>query len=213
MSQENTSASPSLVCDDGVTTTGSSMDNAWLDKICTELVYHNLAFLAKYKTSPTDPTDTAGTEGVSDAVDGCIGVTGHKIIKSVVGIILEHLVDRHLKKNCYGCEVDHPSQTQHSCLYEAPAYYFLGYFEELRAKVCKPSLKLILARTLKLFGLSPHLQRIQGVVDAVLYELRDEMFIVGGLAELRTKLVDETCERAVYDAVDSWKESEPADSD
>ncbi len=98
MSQENTSASPSLVCDDGVTTTGSSTDNAWLDKICTELVYHNLAFLAKYKTSPTDPTDTAGTEGVSDAVDGCIGVTGHKIIKSVVGIILEHLVDRHLKK-------------------------------------------------------------------------------------------------------------------
>ncbi len=104
MSQENTSATPSLVCDDGVTATGSSTDNAvWLDKICTELVYHNLAFLAKYKTSQTAPTDTAGTEGVSDAVDGCIGVTGHIIIKSVVGIILEHLVDRHLKKNCYGC--------------------------------------------------------------------------------------------------------------
>ncbi len=117
--------------------------------------------------------------------------TGHIIIKSVVGIILEHLVDRHLKKNCYGCEVDHPSQTQHSCLYEAPAYYFLGYFEELRAKVCKTFSKThSAARTLKLFGLSPHLQRIQGVVDAVLCELRDEMFIVGGLAELRTKLVD-----------------------
>ncbi len=39
------------------------------------------------------------------------------------------------------------------------------------------------------------------------------LFIVGGLAELRTKLVDETCEQAVYDAVDSWKESQPADSD
>jgi hypothetical protein len=140
-------------------------------------------------------------------------VTGHKIIKAVVGIILEHLVDRQLKKNCYGCEVSHPSQTQHSCLYEAPAYYFLGCFEELRGKVCKPDLKLILARTLKLFGLSPHLQRIQGVVDAVLCELRDEMYIVGGLAELRTKVVDESCEQAVYDAVDSWKKSAPADSD
>ncbi len=61
-------------------------------------------------------------------------------------------------------------------------------------------------------GLTPHLQRFQGVVDAVLCELRDEMFIVGGLAELRTKLVDETCEQAVYDAVDSWKKSAPADS-
>ncbi len=78
MSQENTSASPSLVCDDGVTATGSSTDNnVWLDKICTELVYHNLAFLVKYKTSQAAPTDTAGTEDVSDAVDGCIGVTGH----------------------------------------------------------------------------------------------------------------------------------------
>ncbi len=39
------------------------------------------------------------------------------------------------------------------------------------------------------------------------------MYIVGGLAELRTKLVDESCEQVVYDAVDSWKKSSPADSD
>ncbi len=39
------------------------------------------------------------------------------------------------------------------------------------------------------------------------------MYIVGGLAELRTKFVDETCEQAVYDAVDAWKKSAPAASD
>ncbi len=39
------------------------------------------------------------------------------------------------------------------------------------------------------------------------------MYMVGGLAELRTKLVDETCEQTVYDAVDSWKKNAPADSD
>ncbi len=79
--------------------------------------------------------------------------------------------------------------------------------------MCKHDLKHILARTLKLFGLSPHLQRIQGVVNGVLCDLRDEMFIVGGLAELRTKIVAETCERAIYDAVDAWKKSAPAASD
>ncbi len=197
MTQENTSTTHSFVCDDSVTVVGSSTDNiTWLNKICTELVYHNLAFLAKYRASQAMPADTRGSEDISDMVDGCISVTGHKIIKAVVRIILEHLVDRQLKKDCYGCEVDHPSQTQHSCPYEAPEYYFLGCFEEQRGKVCKSDLKLILARTLKLFGLSPHLQRIQGVVDAVLCELRDEMFIVGRLAELRTKLVDKTCEQA-----------------
>ncbi len=110
MTQENTSATPSFVCDDTVSATGLSTENTdWLNKICTELVYHNLAFLAKYRTSQAMSTDTAGSADVSDVVDGCIGVTGHKIIKSVVRIILEHLVDRHLKKNCYGCEVDHNS--------------------------------------------------------------------------------------------------------
>ncbi len=52
-----------------------------------------------------------------------------------------------------------------------------------------------------------------GCCRCVLCDLRDEMFIVGGLAELRTKFVDETCEQAVYDAVDNWKKSAPADSD
>ncbi len=133
---------------------GSSTDNiTWLNKSCTEPGYHNLAFLAKYRAFQAVPADTAGSEGISDAVDGCIGVTGHKTIEAVIGIILEHLVDRQLKKNCYDCEVDHLSQTQHSCLYEAPAYYFLGCFEVLRGKVYKYDIKLILARTLTLFGL------------------------------------------------------------
>ncbi len=155
MTQENVSTYPSFVCDDIASAAGPSTDNiTWLNKFCTELGYHNLAFLAKYGPPQFLP-DSIATDAVSDTVDGCIGVTGHKIIKAVVGIILEHLVDRQLKKNCYGCETSHPSQTQHSCLYEAPAYYFLGCFEELRDKVCKSDVKLILSRALKLFGLSP----------------------------------------------------------
>ncbi|KAL0152367.1 hypothetical protein M9458_052090, partial [Cirrhinus mrigala] len=182
----------------------------YLNKFCTELGYHNLAFLTRYRPPNTGaPGDGSLTgtpaAGTLDTVNGCTGVTCHKI-KAVVAIILEHLIDGELKRSCYGCEHDHPLQIQHSCLYEAPAYYFLGCFEELSQKLFKPDLKSILAQTLKLFGLTPHLQRIQGV-------LRDEMYIVNGLAELRKKLVDETCEQAIYDAVDSWKKSASADSD
>ncbi|KAL0152880.1 hypothetical protein M9458_051813 [Cirrhinus mrigala] len=219
MSQENTSFPLNVACADGPTTTVLTTDNTtWLNKFCTELGYHNLAFLARYRppnAGAQGDGSLAGTTsaGTLDTVDGCIGVTGHKIIKAVVAIILEHLIDGELRRFCYGCEHDHPSQIQHSCLYEAPAYFFLGCFEELSQKLFKPDLKSILARTLKLFGLTPHLQRIQGVVDCVLCELRDEMYIVEGLAELRKKLVDETCEQAIYDAVDSWKKSASADSD
>ncbi len=96
MTQENTSTTHSFVCDDSISAVGSSTDNiTWLNKICTELGYHNCrAFFAKYRASQAVPADTAGSEDISDAVDGCIGVTGHKIIKAVIGIILEHLVDR-----------------------------------------------------------------------------------------------------------------------
>ncbi len=97
MTQENTLTTHSFVCDDSLTAVGSSTDNiTWLNKICTELLYHNLAFLAKYRASQAVPTDTTVSEDISDTVDGYIGVTGHKIIKAVVGIIL---VDRQLKKN------------------------------------------------------------------------------------------------------------------
>ncbi len=53
---------------------------------------HNLTFLAKYRASQALPA-----EGVSDAANGCIGMTAHKIIKTVIGISLEHLVDRQMK--------------------------------------------------------------------------------------------------------------------
>ncbi len=95
MTQENSSTTHSFVCDDSVSAVESSTDNiTWLNKICTELGYHNFAFLAKYKASQAVPADTVGSKAISDAVDGCNGVTGHKIIKAVIGIILEHLVDR-----------------------------------------------------------------------------------------------------------------------
>ncbi len=95
MTQESISTYPSLVCDDNATDAGQPTDNiTWLNKLCTELGYHNLAFLTKYGPPQTSDSIAVSGASVSDTVDGCIGVSGHKIIKAVVGIILEHLVDR-----------------------------------------------------------------------------------------------------------------------
>lgn len=174
--------------------------NTWLTTLCTELGFNNLAFLANY--SPPGPLAGVPDE---DSVDGCIGVTGHRIIKAVVTVLLEHLIDKRMKKECAGCEVDHPSQTRHSCLFEPAPYYFYGCYDEISQKLLKPELKNILANTLKPFGLTPHLQRIQGTVESVLCDLRDEIYIVEELASMRQKLVDESCEEVIYNAVDNWK--------
>ncbi|KAL0147332.1 hypothetical protein M9458_057357 [Cirrhinus mrigala] len=179
-------------------------DNGWLDKFCTELGYHNLTFLTTPYGSAGAIAGAAACAGIDDT-DGCIHSDGFKIIKATVVVILEHLINKKLKELSMGCEVDHPSQLRHSCLFEPNAYFFDAYFEELSRNLIKPELKHIIARALNRFGLRVNPQRIQGSVDAILCESRDEVYIVEKLRQVREKLVDVNSEQIVYDAVDSWK--------
>ncbi|KAL0159636.1 hypothetical protein M9458_043361 [Cirrhinus mrigala] len=179
-------------------------DNGWLDKFCMELGYHNLTFLTTPYGSAGAIAGAAACAGIDDT-DGSIHSDGFKIIKATVVVILEHLINKKLKELCMGCEVDHPSQLRHSCLFEPNAYFFDAYFEELSRNLIKPELKHMIARALNRFGLRVNPQRIQGSVDAILCELRDEVYIVEKLRQVREKLVDVNSEQIVYDAVDSWK--------
>ncbi|XDV44855.1 hypothetical protein PO909_013073 [Leuciscus waleckii] len=197
---------------DGFTTNGlMTMANGlpqksidWINNFCTELGYHNLAFLTNYGVA-TPAADAETPDTTVDETDGCLGDTGHRIIKAILAVILEILVDKRMKKNCDGCMVDHPSQTRHSCLFEPSAYYFYGCFEEISVKLLTPELKNILAQALSQYGGRPHLQRIEGAVEAILYGLKDEMYIVEQLSLIREKLIDESCEEIIYTAVDKWK--------
>lgn len=42
-------------------------------------------------------------------------------------------------EQCYGCSVDHPSQTQHSCIMETPITHLEMYFEMTLEKVDRVS--------------------------------------------------------------------------
>lgn len=179
-------------------------DNSWLDKFCMDLGYHNLTFL----TTPYGNTGSiagAAAYAGADYTDGCIRADGFKIIKATVVVLLEHLINKKLKELCAGCEVNHPSQIRHSCLFEPGPYFFDAYFEELSRSLLKPELKHIVAQALSRCGIRVHPQRIQGSVDAILHDLRDEVYIVEKLREVREKVVDDTCEQIVNDTVDSWK--------
>ncbi|KAL1266467.1 hypothetical protein QQF64_002142 [Cirrhinus molitorella] len=176
-------------------------DNSWLDKFCLELGYHNLTFLTTPYGSAGAIAGAAAYAGVDDT-DGCISTDAFRIIKATIVVILEHLINKKLKELCQGCEVDHPSQLRHSCLFEPCAYFFDAYFEELSRSLIKPELKHIIAQSLMRFGLRINPQRIQGSVDAILCELRDEVYIV---EKIREKVVDVNSEQIVNDAVDSWK--------
>ena len=215
MSQESTTvysysnnpeAAPAMP-DDNATPLESqpqTCDNSWLDKFCMDLGYHNLTFLTTPYGNTGAIAGAAAFAGI-DNTDSCIRSDGFKIIKATVVVLLEHIINKKLKELCLGCEVDHPSQIRHSCLFEPGPYFFDAYFDELTRNLVRPDLKHIVAQALSRCGLRVHPQRIQGSVEAILHELRDEVFIVEKLREVREKVVDVSSEQIVYDAVDSWK--------
>lgn len=45
------------------------------------------------------------------------------------------LLNEVVKDNCYGCEIDHPSQTQHTCLMWTTTEHLDTYFEQTFNKI------------------------------------------------------------------------------
>lgn len=50
--------------------------------------------------------------------------------RSILGVL-----DDVVKEHCYGCEIDHPSQTQHTCLMWTKAEHLDIYFDKAFEKV------------------------------------------------------------------------------
>lgn len=96
-----------------------------------------------------------------------------KLVKACVYVALQEIINQKLRETCFGCSVDHPSQMQHSCLFEADDYYFKTHIEDLKRRLYRPPL---LQSLLHLFGryryqLDP--QNVKGAVEAIVYELED----------------------------------------
>lgn len=180
-------------------TAATDTSKEWLDKFCTELGYRNLSFLTElYADTPF------ATKQDFDVTDGCFTDIGFKTVKATIAALLQHIISNKLKEDCEGCAIDHPSQLQHSCLFEPPTFFFDTHFDELTRKLFKPSLRRAIAHALQRCGLKSHPQRIQGTTGAILHELKEEPYIGSRLQAIRDELVDESCKKAVYDAVDIW---------
>lgn len=140
-----------------------------------------------------------------DATDGCFNDIGFKIIKAATVVLLQHLINDKQKDECEGCAINHPSQLQHSCLFDPPNYYFDTHFDELSGKLFKPSFHSIITTLLERCGLKSQPHRIQGTVGTILRELKDEPFIVAKVEEIRARLLDKPCKEIVCDVVDLWE--------
>ncbi|KAL1249284.1 hypothetical protein QQF64_020289 [Cirrhinus molitorella] len=142
---------PAMPDDNATPLETSQLCNSWLDKFCLELGYHNLTFLTSPYGSAAAISGAVAYAGIDDT-DGCISRDAFSIIKATIVVILEHLINKKLKELCLGCEVEHPSQLRHSCLFEPSAYFFDAYFEELSRSLIKPELKHVIAQLCNRIG-------------------------------------------------------------
>ena len=64
------------------------------------------------------------------------------------------LLDHVIKENCYGCQVDHPSQVQHSCLMMSEAEYLDLYFDKAFDKIQFDDVVTILRKHIAIMDIS-----------------------------------------------------------
>lgn len=81
------------------------------------------------KIGPLNLTCLPKPVEVLDDPDSCLTTPIVKIIKATLVLILEYIVAIKPNKLCIGCEVNHPSQLRHCCLFEPDASYFERYFD------------------------------------------------------------------------------------
>ena len=161
-----------------------------------------------YSYAPnTNNSSTGSTQPkASDEFDGCISTVVLSIIRAVTGDLLERIIEKDMRENCNGCAIDHPSQHQHTCLYDPEDYYLHINAKRLLTKLYKPWLKYTLARALKLCGIPsiPSLEKIQAVAEAIVCDLQDETHIKAALKEIKDKTAQVYSEQVNEDIVDYW---------
>lgn len=152
----------------------------------------------------------------SDIPDGFFTDLGYNIIKGAVTVVLQHIVNAKLKQDCLGCEIDHPSQMQHSCLFEPTAYYFAAHFLEFSRKLFTDKLYNIVASALQRRGFKVDIRTIQGAASAICHELKDEPYIIAKLDDIRQRLLNSESDKLFRDVSDTWysqAESDKSDAD
>ena len=146
-------------------------------------------------------------------VEECLLPEDIEILKKVIYLCIRHLMRRKIEADCYGCGVDHPSQIQHTCLFEPPMYYFARCFDTICEWLFTPELRCALEYALKTIRgkkVSPY--RLLGATEVIVGELRDEPFIIKKLDETTRGLIAYDCllERktptniALNRSVDMW---------
>ena len=128
------------------------------------------------------------------------------VLRCVVGWCVEILIVSALERACYGCSVNHPSQRQHTCLYEPDAYHYDTSYNDICMGLFKPTLPCALGHAMKMLrGKMVSEHRIMGAVDVIVSEWRSEPYIIEKLRQIRESVLSCNTHPIVVQCVQMWR--------
>lgn len=105
-------------------------------------------------------------------------------VKACVATLLTVTIREHLLGECYGCQCDILSQSEHTCLEPPPKQYLYMSFNKLMERLWNDSFLPGVMHVVKGLGLDVSSDRVLGVCESFLYELRSSDNILQKLAEI-----------------------------
>lgn len=148
------------------------------------------------------PADNNGSSDVAD----CVAELPLRLVKACVCVTLQHIITRHLEKSCHGCFVNHPSQFRHSCLFEPDSFYFQTHLVEIKRDLFKPPLIQSLTHCLRHYGFKANPLKLQGAVEAIVFELTVVPYICEHLQNFKHNNIDSSLAGVIFDSLKYWED-------
>ena len=167
-------------------------------------------FYSEPYSSPSSPSPSPSpmnSPPTLDQPDGLLSIRFQATIKACISRLLDVVITDREKEACYGCQIHHPSQTQHQCLDPLSRYYVFIHFEELMKRLWTDRFISGVMRVLETQGLVATPSRVQGVCEAFLHELKDVDDIPAKIKETTKYVLGEDKEKLLNNLVTFWSNS------
>ena len=105
-------------------------------------------------------------------------------VKTIILHLLNDVVNKYWEEICYGCQINHPSQKQHDCMWAIPDYFYETKFEQLTGRLWTDRFIPAIQRFLTIKKIYVDEARIHGAAEAILYELKSVVRITDHITKM-----------------------------
>ena len=133
----------------------------------------NPAIFSVATDSANSGISASGATGMPTTAIITMSELSPKIIKACVFVMLNRVITKMLQEVCNGCDVDHPSQLQHRCLFEEASMFYTDNSDRVKTRLYQTSMLQVLTHVCTTKGVIPLKLRMLGAVDMILWELAE----------------------------------------